>query len=244
MLNLSHLECSVCHMYLQSPISSCANSHNLCSNCRNTQICCPLCNYLNPLTRNYYLEQILHSTSVCCRFDKCESVFALSMLSDHENSCPYNPIKICIHGCGTITQEITDHLIQAHSYKMFQTTSYEFVRTFKAPLELWDTEAEWPLSIWKVGPRSMVSYAKVSMNVFHLYLYRTDLEKFPVLISIHDAKHKMSYKGSLPYIHEWLSEKVDPPHFNCQIDILMFACDHFVEQDTVNLRLEVKFELI
>lgn len=244
MINLSHLECSVCHLYLESPISSCSNSHSLCPRCRGAQTCCPLCNYLNSLTRDYYLEHMLHSTSVRCRFNKCESVFPLSMLVDHEKCCAYNPNKLCIHGCGVIHQDITEHLIQAHSYKIFQTTTHEFIRTFKAPLNLWENESEWPLSIWRVGNRTMVSYAKVSMKVFHLYLYRTDHDKFPVHISIHDSMHKMSYKGSLPYIYEWLSEKVDPPHFNCQIDILMFACDSLVEHDEVNLRLEVKFELL
>jgi hypothetical protein len=120
---LDELECPVCTEYMKSPITLCANGHNICYNCKPKLPHCPSCReqFLN--TRNVALEKLATQVKYPCTYRKygCTEEYNLDMIGEHQVKCRYiaQTCPVQKQNIGTctwtgITSETKTHLKQTH----------------------------------------------------------------------------------------------------------------------------------
>jgi len=92
---LEDLECPVCMEYMVPPINLCTNGHNICSRCRQSVQCCPICRAEFLETRNVVLENIARRQKYPCvnRQKGCLELFSIEHIAEHQAVCVYGNIK-------------------------------------------------------------------------------------------------------------------------------------------------------
>jgi len=96
---LRDLECPVCKEYMLPPIKLCTGGHHLCSKCRHTFLCCPICRAKLSETRNMALESIASRVKYPCtnRQSGCLEKFSIEHIAEHHAGCVYGKIKCPFH---------------------------------------------------------------------------------------------------------------------------------------------------
>ena len=92
---LRDLECPVCKEYMLPPIKLCTGGHHLCSKCRHTFLCCPICRAKLSETRNMALESIASRVKYPCtnRQSGCLEKFSIEHIAEHRAVCVHEKIK-------------------------------------------------------------------------------------------------------------------------------------------------------
>jgi E3 ubiquitin-protein ligase SIAH1 len=128
---LKDLECPVCMEYMVPPIKMCTNGHNICSRCRQTVQCCPICRAEFPGTRNVVLENIARRQKYPCinRKNGCLDLFSIEHIAKHHARCVYGKIECPFYNCAWngLKNNFKEHAKQAHEKSIF------WVPTFSSP---------------------------------------------------------------------------------------------------------------
>ncbi|OMJ86815.1 hypothetical protein SteCoe_11587 [Stentor coeruleus] len=92
------------------------------------------------------------------------------------------------------------------------------LRSFSGPQESWMRDTEWPKGVLKFGKNNLVVHALSSLGIFHVYLYRIELDPAFIKLSLELEDTQFGFKGKIPHINDY-QEKPPEPHFNCDINL-------------------------
>lgn len=127
-------ECPVCLTYMQPPIFQCTSGHNICGQCNNRVMKCPLCR--GPKAgRIVVLEKLSLNIRFPCQFasDGCTFTAKSCALKNHEigcqfscRTCPMSKLRQC--SWTGMVKDLVEHYTQKHP----QHTYFESALTLMA----------------------------------------------------------------------------------------------------------------
>ena len=114
---LSDLECPVCMEYMVPPIKMCTNGHNICSRCRESVQCCPVCRAVFLETRNVALENIVRRQKYPCANKQmgCHDLLSIEHIAEHNAVCVYGKIKCPLNLYTTCSWNGTKNDLKEHT---------------------------------------------------------------------------------------------------------------------------------
>ena len=183
---------------------------------------------------------MLEQLSVVCKYEGCGVSVTLGQRREHYRVCPCNNLVKCWI-CGSYEEDLAPHLIVKHDYKEITMDESGGNRSFSGPHDSWIRDTEWPKGIWKFGSEATIVHAKTKQGLFHVYLYRISKSPMHISISINSGDDSLECRGKVPHVSE-LQEKANPPHFNCDVDVILAHYVKMQEEDAEILRLWVTVE--
>jgi E3 ubiquitin-protein ligase SIAH1 len=235
------LECPICYEFFTPPVFICSNGHSICSLCKDQSKTCPVCrgSYASG-SRNTVIESMLEQLSVVCKYEGCGVSVSLGQRQEHYRVCPFNNLVKCWI-CGSYEEDLVPHLIGRHDYKEITMDESGGNRSFSGPHDSWIRDTEWPKGIWRFGSEATIVHAKTKQGLFHVYLYRISKSPMHISISISSGDDSLECRGKVPHVSE-LQEKANPPHFNCDVSVILAHYVKIQEEDAEILRLWVTVE--
>lgn len=226
--NLAELsECPVCFERLQPPVQTCKRGHPICKTCRKTVSICPTCRGEFSTYRNTYLDQLIETIPMVCRYKKmgCEKELAPNELNLHEAVCDYRPVSCIWHlQCGkqdVIFCQYNNHLKEVHSLytkkirlheEMFVTVKTKTDSAMRATIILCDERNQ----LYFIRRCCIDLQAKTFFISVHYvgksenakkYLYKVKIDQG--LHSSHDASYTYT-SYCLPYIESCVTAMAHP----------------------------------
>jgi len=200
---LKELECPVCLEYMTSPIETCENRHNVCSNCKERLSNCPTCRGKFINVRNISLEKSAASAIYPCmnREAGCEETLLITDRTNHQSECMYQSTecpsaKLSLGNCrwNGILCEIGGHVRSEHG-----SETLEYTEWFKVTLKEFYTGRCYFKAMF-IGDKLFYLVWEVSFDTFYFVVFhvghKNEAEDFTYKFKICKLEENISFTGT------------------------------------------------
>jgi len=228
--------CWKCKEMLTPPTYICQVGHTVCQGCSQGSNC-PVCRFPSGLTLNTMLEEILSLTFVVCPVASCSQFVSLSCLEKHKNFCPNCPYTSCIAGCGTLVENLGDHLVTEHKFK--EKNGVDLIELkYQATSENWRKDQIWKSFVARLGDICMLINAKIDNGVFKVLAYNLKPEEQGIWFKIAKSPTILRFGMTLPSVKDYVLGKKSTLQFNCEVETLLKS----FADESLSINLEVTLE--